>query len=128
VRLDEFFIPGAMPNMNRIVALRASTYRGAYSAEKRKWERVVAMCAAGISVWEEPAYILIDAREPNKRRDPDGVFSGCSKFILDGLVNCGVLQGDGWKHIRGLSFTFSLAEKGQEGVFVTLANEPIVRT
>ena len=38
----------------------------------------------------------------NEKTDPDNIFFS-KKFILDGLVKAGVIQGDGWKHIRKTS-------------------------
>jgi hypothetical protein len=123
-RIDEFFVPGQFPNLNRIIALRASTYRGAYSAEKRKWEKTVAACAHGIEPWTVPAFIHFDMREPNRRADPDGRAGGTMKFCCDGLVNCGILKDDGWKYIAGLSFVWSV-DKDNPGVYVTLSEERI---
>jgi Holliday junction resolvase RusA-like endonuclease len=36
--------------------------------------------------------------EPNRRRDHDNIESS-KKFVLDALVECGVIKGDGWKYV-----------------------------
>lgn len=46
-----------------------------------------------------PVEIFIIFYEPNRRRDVDNVYSA-QKYILDGLVRAGVLQGDGQRWVR----------------------------
>lgn len=46
--------------------------------------------------------------EPNKRRDKDNISSFGRKVIQDALVQCGVLEGDGWKHVAGFSDRFEV--------------------
>lgn len=43
----------------------------------------------------------------NQRKDPDNI-AFAKKFILDGLVTAGILEGDGWKYIKGLSDDFEV--------------------
>lgn len=43
----------------------------------------------------------------NQKKDPDNI-SFAQKYILDGLVKAGILQGDGWKDIRGLYHDFEI--------------------
>ena len=44
--------------------------------------------------------------EPNMKRDKDNVSAFGRKVILDSLVECGVLDGDGWKHVGNISDEF----------------------
>lgn len=89
-----------------------------YASEKREWDKKVAalqLPAVG------SAYIHIHVVEPNERRDPDGFLAGATKFTLDSLVNDGVLDGDGWKGVLGLSYGWSSSKNADEvGVYVTL--------
>jgi len=43
----------------------------------------------------------------NMMKDPDNI-AFAKKYILDGLVVAGILQGDGWKHIGGFSDGFEV--------------------
>ena len=56
--------------------------------------------------------------EPDMRRDKDNV-RFAAKFILDALVEAGVLANDGWKQVGGLSDLF-LVSKADPRVVVEL--------
>lgn len=43
----------------------------------------------------------------DERKDPDNI-AFAKKFILDGLVTAGILEGDGWKYIKGLADDFEV--------------------
>lgn len=44
--------------------------------------------------------------EPNMRRDLDNISAVAHKFMQDALVNCKVLQNDGWRQIKGYQDIF----------------------
>lgn len=46
----------------------------------------------------EAASLTIVHIEPNRRRDPDNIMAA-QKFILDGMVQAGIIEDDGWRHI-----------------------------
>lgn len=48
-------------------------------------------------------YLHIRYFEPDRRRDPDNVFSGGAKIVFDALVGAGVLEDDGWRCVWGIS-------------------------
>lgn len=54
-----------------------------------------------------PNKVALDFKwyEPNRRRDPDNVCFA-HKFILDALVNNGIIKGDSQKYITGLNDDF----------------------
>jgi hypothetical protein len=54
----------------------------------------------------------VDAFERQERRQ------AARERLLDGLVNAGVLKGDGWRHIAALTHTWCVAK--EPGVWVTL--------
>lgn len=56
--------------------------------------------------------------EPNKRRDPSNI-AFAKKFIEDALVDIGIIENDGWKHIAGFSDSFSV-DKDNPRVEVTI--------
>ncbi len=63
--------------------------------------------------------------EPNMRRDPSNAYAGALKVIEDALVQCGVLPGDGWKHVHSpASYEWAL-DKGNPRVVVHLSSSSL---
>ena len=56
--------------------------------------------------------------EPNVRRDKDNIVAA-RKFILDAMVQYGVLKSDGWKGVEGFSDSFRV-DADRPGVKVTI--------
>ena len=106
-------IPGRLPGLNEIIdaaKLRGRNYKE-YATMKDRNTQMVAWLAkkAGLPKYEK-AYLIITWYEPNGRRDPDNVMAG-QKFILDGLVQAGVLPGDSQKYIQGIYHRFRVDRK-----------------
>jgi hypothetical protein len=106
-RLAVIWIDGPLPGMNEMIAAaKGSRGKGlAYSRMKKEWtDRVWAISkSTGINkpaAFDRPVSLQFVWVERDKKRDPDNV-TAARKFILDGLVNAGVLQGDGWRWING---------------------------
>ena len=118
-------ISGRLPGLNEMIgAAKGTGGRGArYSKMKRDWTEVCALLAKARHIprmarvflefkWTEPA--------PSKHartRDPDNVAAG-RKFILDGLVNAGVIDDDNLAHVAGWRDSFAVG--GSPGVEVTI--------
>jgi hypothetical protein len=123
------WIPGPMPGLNEMLAA-ARSVRGkgsAYATLKRQWGDVVWSRAqsAGLhrlGAFAVPVAVRFEWVERDRKRDPDNIRAG-AKAILDGLVKAGVLAGDGWKHVAGLSDAFSVDAKSP-GVRVTIEVAP----
>jgi len=82
------------------------------------WE-ITNQCVAPVD-WEEETALLFVWHEKNRRRDKDNIAFG-KKFILDALVQAGILSDDGWRYVNGFQDTFLLAKgSAAEGVEVTL--------
>ncbi len=100
-------IPGRLPGLNEIIdAARGNKYKAAQ--QKQEYTNMVAWCAKAARL---PRMERVDMAfywyEPNRRRDKDNIMAG-QKFILDGLVEAGVLKNDGWKQIRDVSHRFAV--------------------
>lgn len=54
---------------------------------------------------EKPCIVHFTWVEKNKRRDLDNI-AFAKKFILDALVNEGILQDDSYRHVRGFTDSF----------------------
>lgn len=81
------------PSNNKYLGRGGQKTHHAYSAEKTKWELLIKVAALGVKKAQLAGVVVrIVYYFPTKtRRDPDN-YSG--KFILDGLVKCGVLRDD----------------------------------
>ena len=94
-------IPGRLPGLNEIIAAAKSHY-AKYSTEKKAYTEEVAWLAKQARLPKlEKVYLFITWFEPDMRRDPDNIMAG-QKFILDGLVQAGVIPGDSQKYIQGI--------------------------
>lgn len=48
--------------------------------------------------------------ERNQKRDKDNIAAG-RKFILDALVQAGIIPGDGWRHVAGFTDEFGISSE-----------------
>lgn len=104
-------IKGRLPSLNEVIA----TARGnkfAAARQKKDLTRLVAMNAQVQRMprctW--PVEITMTWIEKDARRDLDNIASG-AKFILDGLVQAGVLPDDSRKYVRKLAHLFPPPDK-----------------
>lgn len=103
--MTELWIPHRAPNLNDLI--RASErHHHAYDKLKKQWAELVLVSCCGFGDPLGRCSVHFELVEQNTRRDPDNIASGTAKLVLDGLVKAGVLEGDGWRHIAGLSFSW----------------------
>ena len=100
---QKFRVPGPLPGINDIIKM-AKRHPQAYAKEKRELTNMVrvSVIAAGIQPMRCVS-VHMTHHEAHRRRDPDNIFGGAQKFILDGIVAAGVLPADTAKHVRGIS-------------------------
>ncbi len=118
----ELFIPRLAPNLNDLIRARGR-HGQVYNRLKQSWAETITAITArhildGGAFGIGRCSVHFELVEQNTRRDPDNIASGTAKLVLDGLVKAGVLEGDGWKHIAGLSFSWRVGSP--VGVRVTL--------
>jgi hypothetical protein len=122
--LARVFIPGPLPGMNEILAAAKSGNgrRNGYGRLKATWNAVVATHARRAlapGVFERVRLHCMWI-EKDRRRDPDNV-TAAVKFILDGLVDAGILRGDGWSCVVGIEHDWAVGgDRSAPGVFVSL--------
>jgi hypothetical protein len=93
-------IPGKLPRMNKIVD-KSKAHWGKYKKLKKEADDKVAWYATQQKIkFFEAVKLRITYYTKNKRHDPDNILSS-KKFIMDGLVNAGILENDGWKQVKG---------------------------
>ena len=100
-------IPGELPSMNKVIgANRQNRHLGA-KVKKQATEAVYWYAYEQLKPMDEPVDVVITWYCKDKRQDKDNI-SSAIKFILDGVVDAGKLQGDGWKHIGDISHKFKV--------------------
>ncbi len=99
-------IPGEMPGMNEIIEA-AKKHHMKYAEMKKVNTEVVAYTAKHIHKMSR-IFLNITWYCKNKKKDPDNIAAGGTKFICDGLVQAGVLENDGWAQIEGFSHSFKI--------------------
>jgi hypothetical protein len=108
-------IPHRLPSLNEIIDMKANQgeewARAQWSQFKEAYEKAVRLQwvldaiqrgqAAVIRGRYKATYTLLCG---DKKTDPSNLFAGAEKVILDALVRCGALEGDGFKHHRDSKF------------------------
>jgi hypothetical protein len=97
--MQKLVISGELPDLNQIIDA-SKQHWAKYHAVKHKYTELVALLAKVQlkPISEYPICIEIAWFCPDRRKDPDNI-AHAKKYILDGLVEAGILDGDGWKHI-----------------------------
>jgi hypothetical protein len=124
-------ILGRIPNLNDVLDARATTFTVSskrldkYTPLKAKWTKAIEMLARSqIRKPLPPAHYRILFIEPNRKRDPDGLFVA-AKFILDGIKEAGLIENDGWKQVLGVEFVWEVSgDDFNPGVLVAIGDSP----
>lgn len=106
-KTDTIVIPGELPDLNQIIA-ESKDHWGNYSSLKKANTQLVAFCTKQAT---KRKYKKIDLEITwyckDKRKDKDNIMAG-TKFILDGLVQAGVIQNDGWANVGDIRHKFDV--------------------
>ena len=99
-----YTIEGELIDLNTYInAERGNRYQAA-NIKKSETQRCAIACRH-IPQIDAPVYVSFTWHTKNMRKDPDNV-AFAKKMILDGLVDAGVLAGDGRRYVLGFSDTF----------------------
>lgn len=101
----EFTIKGRLPNMNEIIEASKSHW-SVYAEMKKTYTQLVQLSCAKLPKLKSTSFI-ITWYCTNRKTDKDGIMAG-TKFILDGLVEAGKLENDGWKQIGHIQHQFKV--------------------
>lgn len=118
-----FVIEGRLAGLNEYTA-SCRTVNGKYfkgnTVKQREQKRVCVAAREALKgiQFEHPVQVDFRWYEENKKRDLDNICFA-KKFILDGLVDAGVLKGDSQKYVRGLRDCF-LVDKEHPRVEVVI--------
>lgn len=101
-------IEGRFPSLNDFIsAERANRHVGAKMKRRETVRARDAAVAAGMPRFVGPVSVRFLWVERDRRRDLDNV-AFAKKFVLDGLVEAGVLEDDGQRHVVALQDTFEI--------------------
>jgi len=115
-------IPGEFPTLNSVLAA-TKRHWSMYSTVKRQQTKKAAYLAKqGLKTVTGPVDLEFEWTTPNKRMDPDNVSHG-AKYIIDGLVQSGILADDSRKVVRSLHHTFAPPNRKHPRVVVTLRDD-----
>lgn len=120
--MQRFVIPARLPGLNELIEQRARSPH-LYRKTKERYGGIVALAArgAGLKPFVSPVAFAFHFMERDRRRDPDNIASAAMKICLDALQELGVLPGDGWKWVTGISLTWGVSKT--PGVVVTMRSE-----
>lgn len=106
-------IPMKLHSLNEYIgACRRNAYQGAQMKRKDQStiEWYIRSQLRGIRL-KKPVRMSYRWYEPNRKRDLDNISSYGRKIVQDALVNCQVIQNDGWQQLRGFSDEFCIDKK-----------------
>jgi hypothetical protein len=93
-------IPGELPTMNEIIN-KSKTHWSKYKKMKETYDSIISYYATQQKIkFFKSVKLEITYCRKNRKVDPDNISAG-KKFIIDGLVQAGVLENDGWSEIKG---------------------------
>lgn len=102
--IGEFIINERMPGLNDIIKV-SKAHWAAYATMKKKYTELACSAASDIGPADGKVMLHIEWHEPKGgQRDPDNIWAS-KKFILDGLVNAGVIPDDNKNHVYGVMDT-----------------------
>ncbi len=118
IRLE---LPLPLVTLNEIVS-EAKHHWSSYAASKRRDTDLVAVLArsAKLRPCPSPFRVRCEWHPRDRRIDPDNLAAGGLKAILDGLQVAGVIEGDGYKHVRGIEHDFGAPDRQHPHVVVEI--------
>jgi hypothetical protein len=114
-----FTVPGRLPGLNEYTdACRTNTKAGARCKKAAEEQVLWGIVTAHPRPFCGPVLLTFRWYERDRRRDVDNV-AFAKKFILDALVQRGILAGDGRKHVVGFVDLFDI-DRRDPRVVVTI--------
>ncbi len=118
--IEKFVFP-LPPTLNEIIGTaRSNIYASA--KEKRNWTATIAVGCLGKQQFPGQVWIEFVWKIKNFRRDPDNI-AAAAKFVMDGLVEGGIIKDDSLKFI--MSPVLHWYKKGKDLVEIRVADHPI---
>ena len=104
--MKKLVIQGTLPSLNEIIRV-AKSHPQAYANLKRQHTMNISMNARHQikKRVQPPVELIFTWYCKDRRTDPDNL-TAARKFVIDGLVESGVLDDDGWEEIAGFTDTW----------------------
>lgn len=117
--MNEFFIPYTLPSLNEVIGANRSHIMAGAKLKRDVQDGIdtVIMASRLIPV-DYPVIVEIAWQEPNEKRDVDNIQSS-KKFILDSLVEMGILPNDNRKWVKQIH-DYVVTNKKSPGVWVNM--------
>lgn len=113
-------IPGRFPSLNDYISAERRNKHIAAKIKRDETKRVSDLATSpDMPTFSNPVMVRCIWIEPNSRRDADNV-AFAKKFILDGLVDAGVLIDDSRKYVVGFIDVFPEPDKNNPRVIVEI--------
>lgn len=110
---NRLIIPGELMGLNEFINIQRTHPQAGNQAKRKNTARckhaTLAAIKQGLTI-PVPTTIRIIWYCKNRRKDPDNI-AFAVKFILDGLVNAGALDNDGWDQVKRISHEFKVDSK-----------------
>ena len=126
--MNIFTIADKLPSLNDVIrANRGNCYQGNYLKHKvqKKIGGYIEKAVGEGTLKEVKSYpVMVDFEwhERTKKRDADNIASA-KKFILDEMVNQGIIKNDSRKYVKG--FTDEIVDDKADFVIVTISENDI---
>ena len=112
-------VDGKFPNLNDIIGAARNSRFGSASM-KKKWTRIFEKASRKqLGPIKYPVHLECVWIEGDRRRDLDNV-SAAIKFVLDGMVEAGILVDDSQKWVKSISHTIQTSKDKSYGVVVAI--------
>lgn len=108
----KFNIKTKLPTLNEYINIERANKFGAFSI-KRKYTDICGVYALSIKKKINPIKrynLILNWQVENNKSDPDNIYFGV-KFVLDGMVQQGILKNDGRKNISSIHNNISTSKK-----------------
>lgn len=99
-------IPGEFPTLNEIIKVSKSHFM-AYANQKKKYTDLTILTVRNKPKVKTKSDYIFTWYRKTKRTDPDNIQVG-TKYILDGLVDAGIIENDGWNQVNSIKHYFNV--------------------
>lgn len=118
--MNSFTIPCELFDLNTYIAIERGNKFSA-STTKRKQTQLISLFCKKLDLPKDTQFdVECIWTTKDKRKDSDNVFFAV-KFILDGVVTSGQLQGDSYRYIRNISHKRIIGKEDSVEVIFNLA-------
>lgn len=105
-----FTINGTLSGLNELIAANRKYWATGNKLKRRNMDIVkTAIYESGLNGCKcrEPEEIYFYWYEKNQKRDKDNIASA-KKYILDAMIETGLIKNDGWKNVEGFKDRFEI--------------------